>query len=299
MAFKVWSQSRVIILEFNSPKDIAQDRFLEELKRGLEAVEYNLVTPQEKKRIFQKQPKLSGCFSQTCLYQIGTSLKVGLAIRADIKVKKNHYKIILRVFETVKGKEVLQIEETCEECSFQEALEAINLTGSSLRAKLKRDYPYPKPKEKTLFKQKAPWIAIKVSPLQAKIKINGITIGKGKIKKQLKPGQHEIKAELKDYLPQIKRVKLSYNERLSLLFKLKPKPKPLVPKSLLWTGLGVGTSLIITGGILLSIDGIETCDGPGVCPYLYDTLAGGGITLGIGVALTATAIGFFLLEWSK
>ncbi len=68
-----------------------------------------------------------------------------------------------------------------------------------------------------------------------------------------------------------------------------------------WILGGVSLGSLVAGGVLLALDGKGTCSGPGECPRVYDTKAGGLATViigGVGLAAAATLVGLGY-AWDK
>ncbi len=78
-----------------------------------------------------------------------------------------------------------------------------------------------------------------------------------------------------------------------------PAPPPWwqTARTYAWASLGLGLAAVVPGGVLVGMDGKETCDAPDGArrPRVYDTLVPGAVLLGAGAALLGTALLLALL----
>ena len=227
----------------------------------------------------------SACAALPCWQKLWVKLGCRFVVGGTISGEDRSYRIALWLGDARSGRALARVDQRCELCGLRAIADQIDLAASSLRAKVKGGERRPAR------------LRIDVNPPSAVVAINGRDIGPGSQDLPLAPGSHRVTARAAGYLATSRTVTTvgGVQERLEIdLIPAAPAPSRL--KTVGWIGAGVGATALVTGIVLLALDGnaidcaTETSVPGGQCPRAFESSAGGWTLTVVGTgALLASA----------
>jgi hypothetical protein len=243
-----------------------RDRLHDSVTRGLSAAGMDTVPAAEvRMRLALSEEQLSCSGPGPCAARAAMNLRTDRLVATEVVIAGKDYTIRLRLLDQA-GREVGKVEESCDICTVKEADEAVSRAATKLinvnRAAITESAPAPPPPQP------------KPEPTPPQPKPEPVP---QPVVTQPTPAPTPAPAKQTDKKP--------------------------VPWRWLAVGmLGVGVVGLAVGIPLLAIDGNPTCTPPPgqdprkVCKELYDTAAGGGVMLAVGLASLATSGAFWYLD---
>jgi hypothetical protein len=249
-----------------------RDRMHDAITRGMSAAGMDTVQGAEvRMRLALSEEQLNCAAPGPCAARAAMNLRVDRLVATEVIIAGKDYTIRMKLLDQA-GREVGKVEEACDICTVKEADEAVARAATKLinnnRAAITESAPPPPapapPKPEPLPTQPKPQPS---EPTPAPVA-------------QPTPTPAATTTE-----------------------PAKPADKKPIPWRWLAVGmLGVGVVGLAVGIPLLAIDGNPTCTPPPgqdpkkVCKELYDTAAGGGVMLAVGLASLATSGAFWYLD---
>jgi len=129
---------------------------------------------------------------------------------------------------------------------------------------------------------------LKTTPSNARVLVDGQSVGVTPLSQELKPGPHAIAVELDGYAPQSREVVITSGESTPVdvpLTALQPRRVPVLPISL----VAGGALAMVAGGILIAVDEDPSPTGP---LYINNTQPGGIALAAVGAV--AAGVGIYL-----
>jgi hypothetical protein len=247
-----------------------RDRLHDAVTRGMSAAGMDTVQGAEvRMRLALSEEQLNCAAPGPCAARAAMNLRVDRLVATEVVIAGKDYTIRMKLLDQA-GREVGKVEETCDICTVKEADDAVGRAATKLinnnRAAITESAPPPAP---------TPPKPVEPLPTQPK---------------PIEPTPQPVAQPTPTPAP-------------TPAEPAKPTDKKPVPWRWLAVGmLGVGVVGLAVGIPLLAIDGNPTCSAPAgqdpkkVCKELYDTAAGGGVMLAVGLAGLATSGVFWYLD---
>jgi hypothetical protein len=242
------------------------------MARGAAEAGLDLVTYEQVQEALAAKPALAGCLSPSCLVGIAEEVGTDQLIQVTITANGANYDVELALL----GSQGV-IRRRTGSCTVCTVSDLADLAGTRLTDLLTAVAGAPQTVE------------IASDPDGATLDIPGAGAQSAPWKGELSPGTLAIQARLPGYLDTTQEITVVDDgsaQRFSITLSPLPPPPPRFHR-LKWITAGGALAALITGTVLLAIDGNGTCSASGVtCPREYDTgLAGGLIgVVGLGAA---------------
>lgn len=221
-----------------------------------------------------------GCTDEDCYRRAAPALGVAYLVAGSVGELQKTYEISLAIVNGRTGAVIGTHRERCEICGVEEAGEKMGLAASALRARLE-----------AMAKVPARFV-IKSKPAGAVVAMDGQTIGRTPIDREIAAGAHtlQITAEGYDPMERTLTVVSGVDETLDLYLQPLPSKFPFAKAG--WGAIAAGAVALGAGIYAMSKDGDELAcsaaekDPWGHCPHLRNTreLAAGLVGLGVGAA---------------
>jgi PEGA domain-containing protein len=283
--------SRIALVQLriagDAPAEIGM-QLEQSIARGLAALKLEVV-PTEQVRTALEGTPLFDCVSVTCLQEMATRLNASRFLRGNLDASGSNFGIQLELTDTAGN--LSRKTGQCDVCTLSE----LNDTVARLAGEL-------------ITAPDAPPIQVQIvsRPEGASLEIDGKPAGPAPFAGQLTPGHHEVRALLAGRRETTRTIEVRSGEpRQQFEIILDEPARPPPPRAARgrpyrtwkWVAAG-GAGLAVVGGlILISVDGDQTCSltpPQQECPERLDTLPGGLLTVGLGIAAGATSAWMFL-----
>lgn len=280
-------RTRVAVLEMSIEGDAPPElrgQLDRSLAGGLYAAGYEVVGRDEVAEKLRGAPELVGCLTTTCLERIGALVGASRFVRAHVETAGAAYTFELELLGAEASGAVLRrVERHCAVCTIAEANDEMSRAAAALREDA--------PTKVTL--------TIRTEPPGALVSIDGRELGRAPQTVEVAPGEHVVRATMRGRTATQKQVDLR-DDRAEVTLSLPPGDGPAPGAesrhgAWKWVTGGAAVAALVGGVWLITIDGDGTnCPGDGrPCRDLYDTLVGGVILTGAGVALGGLTIYLF------
>jgi hypothetical protein len=230
------------------------------------------------------KPALIGCLSTTCLASIADVVGTSDMIRVRIAANGANYEVELELLGT-SG----LVRKRAGSCTVCTTTDLADLTATRVH-------------ELLIAEELPVAVAITTEPADAMLEIPGLDPQTAPWKGSLPPGTYTITARRDGYEPRTEKVEIKDDgspQALTLRLALATGDTP-PPSRWGWKKYaigGVGAAALITGVVLLALDGNPTCDAPGAtCPEEYAT-GTAGIVFGVAGLAGAGVSGWMF--WSE
>lgn len=242
-------------------------------------------------------PELIGCMSTSCLARIGELFDVEHFLKVTVEARGADYTVRAELLHAAADDGVAaRLEQSCSVCTIPELNDATRELVSRL---LSGDAG-------AAFD-----VVIDTVPAGAALEIDGRPVGSGPYLGTLTSGEHHVIAHLGDGSSVEETITVAANPGEGQRFAIAlPDGAATVAgagheerpyRMWKWAAAGGSAAAMLTGVILIAVDGNPTCDAPGdvQCPRVADTLTGGIASLGVGVGLGAVATWMFLHDQKR
>jgi hypothetical protein len=254
------------------------------LARGVEEVGGTVLGYDEVQKRLAGKPALIGCLSTTCLASIAEVVGTSDMIRVRIAANGANYEVELELLGT--GGLVRKRAGSCTVCT---TTDLSDLTATRVH--------------ELLTAEELP-VAVEIAtePADATLEITGLEPQTAPWKGSLPPGTYEVTARRDGYEPRTQTLEVKDDgkpQALTIQLALATGDTP-PPGRWGWKKYaigGAGAAALITGIVLLALDGNPTCDAPNAtCPEEYAT-GPTGIVLGV-VGLAGAGVSGWMF-WSE
>jgi hypothetical protein len=252
--------------------------------RGLDAAGAPHVTPEVVASAFRARPELVGCTSTTCLAKLGSIVGAARFVTARVETAGAAYNVELTVL-TVDGP-VARRTAKCEVCTMSDL-------GDLLAKKVQEliTQPAAQPVAITLATQPSGGdVAVSAGDGAGSLR----PVGKAPAQVSLPPGQYLVEVKLAGYSVLRKTITVA-DSGDPQAFQLALEPVAVettapAPRYHTWKWIAGGAAIvgIVTGAIVLSYDGKQTCGTP-PCATQDATVPQGLVLVGAGVIAGAGA----------
>jgi hypothetical protein len=260
----------------------------EAVRRGLTAAGYSLVDHDTLRRAL-RDSELIDCTSKTCLSQISEQLNARHFLRAKVEASGAAYSLTLELLD-LEGAVVRTLDESCAVCTITELIELIGTTAEEVMT-TRETRPVP--------------VLVISQPEGAELTVGDRSVGRAPWSGELPPGEHEVAAHLAGHSEAVKTIEVTTSHETQrfeiILAPVKgpvDEPKPTRPfRTWKWVAAGAGGAALVTGVVLIAIDGSGTCDTGGAeCPEEYQSMGAGIASVSVGVAAGAASVWMFLRD---
>ena len=227
--------------------------------------------------IVARDKELAQCLSSTCLEKLGAKVGVKELLRVHVSASGNIYELDLELLSpAAEGGLAGRVQRTCSVGTVSELSQMVASAASDLLAG-RTDGGVD--------------VEIVCKPEGAHIAVDDKSHGQGPVKVKLAPGRHRIVARLDGHTNAFKVIEVS-SQVGDQRFELVLAPAGLLGdgddrpyRTLKWITAGSAAAALVTGALLLVVDGNGTCGGGAdQCPMEYDTRTAGLFGLAVGVA---------------
>jgi len=191
------------------------------------------------------------------------------------------YELDLWLFDAAAGRLAAEAHDRCEICGLEGVASKLDLSASSLRAKL-------------VAVARAPArLAVVSGPPGAMLTLDGNRLGPTPRELELSAGEHELRAQARGHLTSVRKVRAvaGLQERLEL--RLLRKPGMGARQLAGWSVLGAGVASLAVAGIFFGLDGRGVdCEGlpaGSECPRVRDSKGAAWAFTAVGAASVITA----------
>jgi len=259
------------------------------IRKGLEATGLRPIARAEVAAALADEPDLVDCVTTTCLQRIGEATGATHFLRASVEAVGAAYTLQLDLLSP--GDEQNQerrLEESCPVCTLEEVSEL--LTRTATRLVTAEQLPVP--------------VLIATRPQGADLRIDEQPVGIAPFEGRLAPGQHRVSALFPGHLESEQTIQVAAAgepQRFEVILTKEPTaaPPPSRRRFRTWkwvAGSGAAAALI-TGIVLIAIDGDGTCSGGDrECPRHYDTIVPGILGVGVGIGLGGASGWMFMRD---
>jgi hypothetical protein len=279
----------VVKLSFDgSVPEATRDLFAQRLVEGLAAARFEVLTgAMVRDRLAAAGLNADSCSGGSCTARAAKALGVSFLVFASVAEHDKTYDVTLELVNGRSGVTIGTNRERCEICGVEEASEKVGLAATALRARLEALANTP------------PRFIIRSHPSGALISLDGESLGRTPVDRELAPGVHklELRAEGYDDLERTVTAVSGVDETLDLDLVAMPTKYPL--RTMGWAGVAVGVAALAGAIWAVSVDGDEISCGPeqrddlGHCPMVRSTRVLGAVLAGFGAA-SATLGGVWL-----
>lgn len=250
------------------------------VRRGLESRGFQALDFEQVMHAIVDSPELIGCVSTTCLERIGKKVDAKRFLRMHVDGSGAAYTVVLELLSAgVEGGVERRLERACTVCTIAELSEVVTDAAAELVAPTTVD--------------KVP-VTIVTRPEGALVSLDGREPVTAPLTTELEPGPHTIRATLRGHASAEQTLEIGGDSQetqrfeivLTSLVRDDRAARPY--KRLKWVTAGGAGAALLTGIILISIDGGGTCDLEALqteCPREYDTMTGGLLTVVAGIGL--------------
>lgn len=253
------------------------------LARGVAATGAGLVGYDEVQRLLAAKPALVGCTSTTCLASIADVVGTPLLLRVAVTATGANYELRLELIGP--DGPVRQRTGSCTVCT---VADLASLVATRVQDLLTATAGAPLPVE------------IATIPGGADLALDGKAPGTTPWKGELAPGTYRIALSKPGFLRTEQAITVE-DTGAEQRFEVTLVPtttdgagRPTWPK---WAVAGGAAAALITGGVLLAMDGDGTCSGNVTCPDVYDTGTAGAVVGVLGLAGAGVAGWLFYTEF--
>ena len=230
------------------------------------------------------------CRAVECASEVARRVEADYAVAMTVTIDRRDYAIALDLVEASSGRSTAHSEQRCEVCGIAEAREVVDGQATRLRDRL------------DALTVEAPTMAFESEPPGAIVRLDGRVVGETPFERPVEPGPHRAEAAKEGFVAEARDFEAVAGVRSTIRFELDRVPRSVRYRKLRafgWTALGLGAASVVTGVVLIAIDGkpnTASCDGENIdprgnCKFLYATLEAGIAVTAIGVALVGTGIG--------
>ncbi|HLU65544.1 MAG TPA: PEGA domain-containing protein [Kofleriaceae bacterium] len=226
-------------------------------------------------------PELRGCLSASCLGRLSELTGAGRFIRAHVSVSGDSYVLDLELLSPgAEGGLAGRLQRTCSVCTVTDLRDRVTGAASELLAGV----------------SDPDGVAVEITcrPDGAEIVIDEEVRGQAPFRGRLPPGPHVVVARLDGYAESRKtivvettgeqRFEIGLTATAALTVDQRPHP------ALKWVAAGGAAAALVTGVVLLAMDGRGTCDADGdACQEVYDTRTAGLVGVAVGLAAGGAA----------
>ena len=257
------------------------------LARGVEEVGGAVIGYDEVQKRLAGKPALVGCLSTTCLASIAEVVGTNQMIRMRIAANGANYEVELELL----GPEgpVRRRAGSCTVCTVSDLAD---LTATRVNELLSASGP-------AVLR-----VEITTEPADATLEIPGVGSQPAPWAGELAPGTYEVeahKAGFRRARQEIAVVDDGTEQRFAIPLVAElgaPGERPRRAPWIKWATAGTAAAALVTGVVLLSMNGDPTCSVPdATCPEQYATGAPGALFTIAGVAGAGAAGYFFYTEW--
>ncbi len=211
-------------------------------------------------------------------------------LRTQVTVGDRSYAVRVELLDGKTGQGVALGEDGCEVCGVDTAKKIVADQAATMRTKLDDLVSGP------------PMVVIDSTPAEAIAEIDGQTVGRTPVTRELSAGKHVVRVEKEGYVAVEREFLAVAGVQESLSLSLEPLSAALPRyRPWGWVGVGLGGASIATGIALLVLDERpapgdrcrgDNVDPDGNCRFRWNTLAPGLIftTAGVLAALAGTAV---------
>jgi hypothetical protein len=271
----------VVGIEITGDAAPLRSQMQQSLRRGLESRGYQGLDFEQVMHAIEDTPELIGCVSTKCLERIGKVVAARKFLRMHVDGSGAAYTVVLELLSAgVEGGVERRLERACTVCTISELSDVVTEAAAELVSPTRVE--------------SVP-VTIATRPEGATLRIDDGDPVTGPLSIELPPGVHTVRATLDRHAPTEQTIKVGGGSEEAQRFEI--VLTPLAPpddrrarpyKRLKWVTAGGAAAALITGLVLVSLDGDGTCslqDPQTECPEEYDTMTGGVLTLIAGVGL--------------
>jgi hypothetical protein len=266
------------------------------VERGLARAGMDVVPREAIAAALQARPDLAGCTSTACLVSLTEIVGASYFVRGQVDAAGTSYTMSLDLLAgAVDGGVVGSSTGDCPVCTIIEVNQALEKRAAELGRARHRQLVS---------------VVIVSEPAGAQLRVDRRDLGPGPVRLQLAPGDHVIEATQPGFAPGRRAVHISAeaaNRVEQVRLVLIPHPtvrassgKPRRSLRLWkWTAAGATAAALVTGVILVGLDGDNACTPKGdqrQCQNVYDTGTAGLASIAAGTALGATTAWLFYAD---
>ncbi len=261
----------------------------ESVRKGLTMVGYALVDNDTLRKALRGS-ELIDCTSTTCLQQISDKVGAKQFMKARVEASGAAYTVVLELLD-IEGTTVRSLDQSCAVCTINELNDMVAKVAREI---ITQPEVTPAP------------VMVLSRPQGAELQIDDKPAGPAPYRGKLAPGKHRVVAQLAGHAEVDRMVEVKEGTELQKFeIILTPlhhdEPKPLGPtrpyRVWKWVAGGGAVAALATGVVLISMDGNGTCSGANQeCQNRYNTLAGGLVSAGVGIAAAAASTWMFLRD---
>ncbi len=262
----------------------------ESVRKGLTSAGYSLVNNDTLRKVLRGS-ELIDCTSTTCLHQISDKVGAKHFMKARVEASGAAYTVVLELLD-IEGTTVRSLDQSCAVCTINELNGMVAKVAESI---ITQPEVTPAP------------VMVLSRPQGAELQIDDKPAGPSPYRGELAPGKHRVVAQLAGHAEVNRTVDVKEGTALQrfeiILTPLHPErhhgpegpPRPF--RLWKWVAGGGAVAALATGIVLISIDGNGTCSTPNQeCMDRYNTMGGGLLTVGVGVAAAAASTWMFLRD---
>lgn len=267
----------------NTDRAVLSQRFL----LGLNTSELQLISGDPVDHaLLSKRP--SGICDENCRRSVAAALKVRVIVGGEVHGNHDNYALHIWAADGTNGNIFAEVDWHCDICGVTELANTMQLTASTLQAKLRELRPA------------AAIVEVRSIPRGAALIVDGRSAGLTPRRLQLPPGEHSIAVRADGHREARRNVRTTAGEqeRIDVILSPMSRPSRTWRRPVGWIAIGTGVIAGVIGSVLLGLDGQRTnCESGEIraeyCQSTRNTAIGGGVTLGMG--LVAIGTGVYLL----
>ena len=226
------------------------------------------------------------CDEPACYQQIATETGTTQLVGASIVQAGPDYQVSAFVVDGATGETFVTADGVCEICGMQELDEMVEGLAARLRSKLGNVV-------------RPTGLRVTSDPSGAHVYVDGIDAGTTPIDVPVEPGPHEVELHHEGYRSITATEEVGAEGTAEVNYTLKKKAD--IPAWLPWTAIGVGSGALVSGIVLMAIDGNEikrncNADIDGRCEFVHKTLPGGVVLTVGGVAAIGTGVALAIIR---
>jgi hypothetical protein len=220
----------------------------------------------------------SSCTDDACFRRAAPALGVAYLVTGAVKERQKTYDITLELINGRNGTTIGTHRERCEICGVEEAGEKMGLAASSLRTRLEG-----------LVRTPARFV-IRSHPSGAQVVLDGQTIGRTPLDREIPGGAHTLQVSAEGYDPSDRTLNVVSGVDETLDLELLPLASKFPFAKAGWAAVVVGVAALAGGIWAEAVDGNQIAcaaaekDPWGACPHLRNTRVLGAALIGLGVA---------------
>lgn len=246
------------------------------LVRGVAEAGADLVGYDAVQKAIAGKAALAGCVSATCLGGIAQAVGTDQLLEVTITVNGANYQLTLALV-TPSG----AVRKRSAACTVCTVADLADLASTRITDLLTAVAGAPVP------------VAIDTNPSGATLSIAGVGAATAPWKGDLAPGAVEVDAHLAGYGDAHQSFTVADDDGSEQRFDLTLSPLAVKPPRfhrLKWIAAGGGAAVLVTGLVLLALDGSPTCSASGAsCPDVYQTGLSGTLFTIVGLAGSGAA----------